>query len=408
MWEILGIKPTTDIKTIKSAYARLAKQYNPEEHPEEFRRIHEAYRQASAFAKRMGKRENDQIFGDGVDLSALSRSAEKPEFDFSDVDENKRTYEENASVRDFDFSAVNTDNMEMSDEERQEMLRMTLLSQISELLSDKKRIKNYDEWSALFSAPEFTQIVNDSEFRVGAARLFAFKILTKEAAELAASSFGDGSEIVRINSLANEWAVNVGLGHKPKPKRKRVPYKRSPDDLPPVVVYTVVIFTIVLFIVMPMVYFLTNDIGSPSVSDSVHSNSPEQPKGVITLRQYEEGEDAAAYLLDAYFELVSETSFTAEELYKLCMGEWETAEEKIVFLDDQCIVIERDGKSYSGTVDVTPAEKGAEISMIFHTEDEFYDNASAAAILFHPTGKSMVVTAADGSIHTASFLSSEE
>ncbi len=28
MWNILGIEPTKDIKTIKAAYAKLAKQYN--------------------------------------------------------------------------------------------------------------------------------------------------------------------------------------------------------------------------------------------------------------------------------------------------------------------------------------------------------------------------------------------
>jgi len=44
MWNILGIEPTKDIKTIKAAYAKLAKQYNPEEHPEEFKRIFDARR----------------------------------------------------------------------------------------------------------------------------------------------------------------------------------------------------------------------------------------------------------------------------------------------------------------------------------------------------------------------------
>ena len=44
MWNILGIEPTKDIREIKRAYARLAKQYNPEEHPEEFKRIFDAYK----------------------------------------------------------------------------------------------------------------------------------------------------------------------------------------------------------------------------------------------------------------------------------------------------------------------------------------------------------------------------
>lgn len=42
-WEILGIEPTSDKKTIKRAYAKLLKQYHPEENPEEFKQIQAAY-----------------------------------------------------------------------------------------------------------------------------------------------------------------------------------------------------------------------------------------------------------------------------------------------------------------------------------------------------------------------------
>lgn len=42
-WELLGIEPTSDKKEIKKAYARLLKQYHPEENPEEFKQIQEAY-----------------------------------------------------------------------------------------------------------------------------------------------------------------------------------------------------------------------------------------------------------------------------------------------------------------------------------------------------------------------------
>ena len=44
-WEILGIAPTQDKKEIKKAYARLLKQYHPEENPEEFKQIQAAYQQ---------------------------------------------------------------------------------------------------------------------------------------------------------------------------------------------------------------------------------------------------------------------------------------------------------------------------------------------------------------------------
>lgn len=44
-WEILGIEPTSDKKTIKRAYAKLLKQYHPEENPEKFKQIQAAYQQ---------------------------------------------------------------------------------------------------------------------------------------------------------------------------------------------------------------------------------------------------------------------------------------------------------------------------------------------------------------------------
>lgn len=44
-WEILGIEPTSDKKEIKKAYAKLLKQYHPEENSEKFKQIQAAYQQ---------------------------------------------------------------------------------------------------------------------------------------------------------------------------------------------------------------------------------------------------------------------------------------------------------------------------------------------------------------------------
>ena len=52
IWQTLGIDPTGDQDAIKQAYAERAKQYHPEEHPEEFRSLHDAYRQAIQYARR--------------------------------------------------------------------------------------------------------------------------------------------------------------------------------------------------------------------------------------------------------------------------------------------------------------------------------------------------------------------
>lgn len=54
IWEILGIPPTTDIVAIKKAYADRAKEWHPEEHPEEFKRLRNAYQTAVRWAKSGG------------------------------------------------------------------------------------------------------------------------------------------------------------------------------------------------------------------------------------------------------------------------------------------------------------------------------------------------------------------
>ena len=45
-WDILGLAPTKDLGAIRRAYAAAAAQYNPEEHPEEFLAVRQAYEQA--------------------------------------------------------------------------------------------------------------------------------------------------------------------------------------------------------------------------------------------------------------------------------------------------------------------------------------------------------------------------
>ena len=51
-WEILGIEPTSDKKTIKRAYAKLLKQYHPEENPEEFKQNSSGLSTMSTFRSR--------------------------------------------------------------------------------------------------------------------------------------------------------------------------------------------------------------------------------------------------------------------------------------------------------------------------------------------------------------------
>ncbi len=51
IWTILGIEQTTDKRMIKRAYGRRIAQYHPEEYPEEFKTVHEAYEAALEYVE---------------------------------------------------------------------------------------------------------------------------------------------------------------------------------------------------------------------------------------------------------------------------------------------------------------------------------------------------------------------
>lgn len=60
-WKVLGIEATDQIKDIKRAYAKRSKEIHPEDHPEEFIQLHDAYEQAIAFAKHQNTSTSHQI-----------------------------------------------------------------------------------------------------------------------------------------------------------------------------------------------------------------------------------------------------------------------------------------------------------------------------------------------------------
>ena len=54
IWGLLGISPTGDRKAIRSAYAAQSRLHHPEEEPEYFVELNQAYKQALDFARTAG------------------------------------------------------------------------------------------------------------------------------------------------------------------------------------------------------------------------------------------------------------------------------------------------------------------------------------------------------------------
>ena len=60
-FRVLGIAPVKDRKIIKKAYASLVKQYHPDDYPEKWKELHDAYEIALIYAKE-AKREERKEF----------------------------------------------------------------------------------------------------------------------------------------------------------------------------------------------------------------------------------------------------------------------------------------------------------------------------------------------------------
>lgn len=99
-YEVLGVEPDADEKTIRRAYAKLAKNHRPDTHPEEFSRIRKAYDELLGVIKNNDYKDPD--IPSSPDLSASSNQEHFPELRAVSyvMDERSYTGSEGASTDD--------------------------------------------------------------------------------------------------------------------------------------------------------------------------------------------------------------------------------------------------------------------------------------------------------------------
>lgn len=79
IWELLGIEPTADIVEIKRAFARKAKDCHPEEYPEEYKNLRNAYKKAVEYARQQETAPKLQDVHSGTEEYAARRAGESGE-----------------------------------------------------------------------------------------------------------------------------------------------------------------------------------------------------------------------------------------------------------------------------------------------------------------------------------------
>ena len=105
-WEILGIEPTHDVKTIRKRYSELVKLYHPEDQPEIYQQIVEAYQSALREARSNSTRQ-ETVGSEASSSQHFSNQEEKivaSPLNFETLSEEPTAHESNASSHVLDFS----------------------------------------------------------------------------------------------------------------------------------------------------------------------------------------------------------------------------------------------------------------------------------------------------------------
>ena len=167
-YKILGLESGASVEEVKEAYAKLSKEYHPEENPEEFQRIHEAYTTLT----RRGRRGNRAMV---VESSPIEKTAapEVKESDlvFRDVQKSEEEVDEKDSVPELSFgrSIKEAEKAQALEEEQTQSVfnfdASIEQAQKQEEEQFKQNIqKCIDELDVLFSPPNYNELKKFKEF----------------------------------------------------------------------------------------------------------------------------------------------------------------------------------------------------------------------------------------------------
>lgn len=109
IWETLGIEPTTDVKLIRRRYAELVRLYHPEDQPEIYQEIVEAYQKALTYARSRKARPENSLrkASDSQEASELEEEANEKlnsSLNFENLTEETKIENEESETSSLDFS----------------------------------------------------------------------------------------------------------------------------------------------------------------------------------------------------------------------------------------------------------------------------------------------------------------
>lgn len=217
-FEILGIEPTQDKKTIKKAYAVLVKKYHPEEDMQKWQEIHEAYHNALEWAEGRNyptktaaasggilEESTDEVFRQQIsrpikETGTLSAEVDEPEG--ADVEEREEAELNNL----FDnlgelTAALKTEKIEQ--EKRKLQKALAVLDQM-----ERYHRLGYEDWKELFSGEEYQQAMSQSAFLYRWSEILEKMTIDKKLYQL---MIGKVKSIAQNQDGNEQTAETVGL-----------------------------------------------------------------------------------------------------------------------------------------------------------------------------------------------------
>lgn len=141
IWDILHIEATTDKREIKKAYARRTKEIHPEEKPEEFQMLHEAYQKALQYASFGGEERGRQI-----------------SFEMPQTESENGAESEEAAEKEDEYKRLGLDSKEAKKEQR-------ILEEIEYFQSDWEKQTILWGNNGLFLSEAWKQYLQSDRFR---------------------------------------------------------------------------------------------------------------------------------------------------------------------------------------------------------------------------------------------------
>lgn len=167
IWNELGISPTKNVREIKKAYAAKSKLVHPEEHPEEFQKLHDAYKAALDIANSnvsfsppaIKAEQTEQKIPEAVHAPIKE---EEHSLDFSKISKENKTDEETEPEQNFDFNDAIQRNSLRHDNEIMEKTEV-VIKNINAVYYKRLYDREVD-WINVFCTDDVAEIMHEPIF----------------------------------------------------------------------------------------------------------------------------------------------------------------------------------------------------------------------------------------------------